>query len=224
MSKLPKNIKTVSFESNEYFQQETDKKQIYLHHSAGRGNAENMFKYWDTDRRGRIATCIGISSGNDGGIDGEIVQGFSSKYWGYHLGLNNGHFKREGLYYKDLNKISIGIEICAWGALSFRDGKFYSWANVEVPKEQVDTLETPFRNILHFHKYTTKQIDSVCALLSFWKDRYNIDITYKPENFWEISKKALKGENGLYSHTAVRYDKSDVYPSKELISALKNIS
>jgi N-acetyl-anhydromuramyl-L-alanine amidase AmpD len=224
MAKLPSNIRTVDFGSNEWFKEESQKTQIYLHHTAGRGDGERVFKFWDTDRRGRISTCIAISNANDGGKDGEIVQGFSSKYWGYHLGLSNGDFRRNGLNYIDLNKISIGVEICSWGALEYRDGKYYSWAKVEVPADQVDHLETPFRNIVHFQKYTQKQIESVCALLLYWKDRYGIDITYKPENFWNISKDALQGKNGLYSHAAVRYDKSDVYPSAELISALKKIS
>jgi hypothetical protein len=128
------------------------------------------------------------------------------------------------LKYQNLNKISIGVEICSWGSLSYRDGKFISWAGAEVPKDQVDTLETPWRNILHFQKYSNAQIDSVCALLLYWKEGYGIDITYKPEHFWEISKDALSGKNGLYGHGAVRTDKSDIYPSEALISALKKIS
>ena len=170
MAKLPSNIKLVDFPSDEWFKDEHKKTQIYLHHTAGRGSGEKTFKYWDTDRQGRVATCICISNGNDGGTDGEIVQGFSSKYWGYHLGLRNGDFRRNGLNYIDLNKTSIAIEICAWGSLSYRDGKYYSWANVEVPADQVEHLETPFRNISHFHKYTQKQIDSVCELLLYWKE------------------------------------------------------
>ena len=224
MAKLPSNIRTVDFGSNEWFKEESQKTQIYLHHTAGRGDGERVFKFWDTDRQGRVATCIAISSANDGGKDGEIVQGYSSKYWGYHLGLRESHFTRNGLKYQNLNKISIGVEICSWGSLSYRDGKFISWAGAEVPKDQVDTLETPWRNILHFQKYSNAQIDSVCALLLYWKERYGIDITYKPEHFWEISKDALSGKNGLYGHGAVRTDKSDVYPSEALISALKKIS
>jgi len=223
MAKLPSNIRMVDFPSDEWFKEESNKTQIYLHHTAGRGDGEKTFKYWDKDRQGRVATCICISSGNDGGKDGEIVQGFSSKYWGYHLGLRTSHFTREKLPYLNLNKTSIAIEICAWGSLSYRDGKYYSWANAEVPKDQVETLETPFRNILHFHKYTQKQIDSTCKLLLYWKDIYGIDITYKPQNFWDISLDALKGKNGLYGHAAVRYDKSDIYPSEDLIKALKSL-
>lgn len=224
MHKLPKNIKQVNFSLDEWCKEEHKKTQIYLHHTAGRGSGEKTFQYWDSDTQGKIATCVCISNGNDGGIDGQIVQGFSSKFWAYHLGLNNRHFKRLGLKYKELNKLSIGIEICAWGALTFRSGKYFSWANVEVPIQDVETLETPWRNIAHFHKYTQKQIDSVCELLLYWKDIYDIDITYKPENFWDISKDALIGKSGLYSHAAVRFDKSDIFPCNALLSALKNIS
>jgi N-acetyl-anhydromuramyl-L-alanine amidase AmpD len=222
MAQLP-NIKMVDFPADEYIAKETTKTQIYLHHTAGNGNGVSTFKYWDKAEDGRIATCICISNGNNGGVDGEIVQGFSSKYWAYHLGVREGVFKKRNLPYKNLNEISIGIEICAWGSLSYRDGKYFSWSNVVVPENEVEHLDKPFRGVMHFHRYTTKQIESVCNLLLYWKERYGIDITYKPENFWDISENALKGNNGLYGHAAVRVDKTDVYPCKELIEALKGL-
>jgi N-acetyl-anhydromuramyl-L-alanine amidase AmpD len=57
----------------------------------------------------RVATCVIIDR------DGTIKQGFSSKYWAYHLGLSNAHFKNEGLSYRNLDKTSIGIETNGMG-------------------------------------------------------------------------------------------------------------
>lgn len=223
MATLPKNIKMVDFPADEYIAEEHPKSQIYLHHTAGRGDGVKTFKGWDADGIGRIATCVCISNGNDGGIDGEIVQGFSSKYWAWHLGAREGIFKKAGVPYKNLDKISIGIEICNAGSLDFREGKFFTWYKQVVPEDQVCTLETPHKGIRHFHKYTAKQIDSTIALVKYWSEVYNIDVTYKEEEFWQVSKKALQGVNGLYSHNSIRYDKTDVYPDPELIAALKTL-
>ena len=68
------NIKHVSFPPKNYFNEDTPKKQVYLHHTAGNDDAEAVFRYW-TNNKVRIATCVAIDS------KGLIVQGFSSKKW-----------------------------------------------------------------------------------------------------------------------------------------------
>jgi hypothetical protein len=77
-------MKQVKF--NGYYKEECPKSQIYLHHTAGGGDGVATFKFWDADVT-NIATAIAISR------TGEIVQGFSSKHWAYHLGLKTSHFQ-----------------------------------------------------------------------------------------------------------------------------------
>ena len=78
------NIRQIEFPATQYIGEETKKKQIYLHHTAGNPSGEGVFNWWASNPE-RVATCVAISG--PGSNDGEIVQGFSSKFWGYHLGI-----------------------------------------------------------------------------------------------------------------------------------------
>lgn len=215
------NIKQVSFPSSQYIQEEHPKKQIYLHHTAGNPNGENVFKHWANNAE-RIATCVTISGRGTDCVDGQIIQGFSSKYWGFHLGLKESTFQRAGVPYKSLDRISIGIEICNWGQLTQKDGKFYTYVNRELPASQVCELEKPFKGYKFYHNYTDAQIESVKQLLLLWKDRYGIPLDYY-EDIWDITPRALKGASGVFTHNSVRRDKVDVYPHPKLIQMLKSL-
>jgi len=208
-------ITMVDFPSNQYYSEVVSKKQIYLHHTAGGPRASSVWNWWKNDK-GRIATCVVIDH------SGEITQGFSSKYWAYHLGLANKHFGVHGLPYKNLDKSSIGIEICNWGQLTKKGDKFFTYVNSEVPADQVTELETPYKGFKYYHSYTDAQIASTKELLLLWNDRYGIPLTYN-EDIWGITHRALKGESGVFTHNSVRTDKVDVYPHPSLVNMLKSI-
>ena len=213
-----------TFSSNQYIGEETKKVQIYLHHTAGNSNPLNVFTDWESNKE-RIATCVVIGGNpgtNSGWIDGEVVQGFSSKFWAYHLGLKESTFQKFNLPYKSLDKNSIGVEICNWGQLTKKGEKFYNYVNREVPLSQVTELEKPFRGYKYFHSYTDAQIESLKELLLLWKEKYNIPLTYN-EDIWDVTTRALKGETGLFTHCSVRYDKVDVYPHPKMVSMLKSL-
>lgn len=207
------NIKQVDFTN--YKNEVTTKIQIYLHHTAGGPNAENVFKYWQSDAT-PVATCVVIAR------DGQIVQGFPSEKWAYHLGLTNQIFANNKIPYRNLDKNSIGIEICAWGGLTKNGSKYYNYVNGEVPQSEVSELTTEFKGYKYYHKYTDEQINSIKMLLLLWHDKYNIPIVYN-ESMWAICKDALQGKPGLYTHVSVRNDKSDTFPQKELIAMLKSL-
>lgn len=215
------NLKQVIFSSNQYIQEEHPKKQIYLHHTAGNANGEQVFKDWESNTE-RIATCVTISGKGSNCVDGQIIQGFSSKHWAFHLGLKESTFQKAGVAYKSLDKISIGIEICNWGQLTLKNGKYYNYVNREVPADQVCKLDKPFKGFQYFHNYTDAQIASVKDLLIQWKAKYNIPITYNAD-IWDITPRALKGESGVFTHNSVRTDKVDVYPHPKLIEMLKSL-
>jgi len=212
------------FSASQYFAEEHPKTQIYLHHTAGNPNPFGVFNWWSNTPE-RVATCVTVGGTPNLGQnweDGEVVQGFSSKFWAYHLGLKQDVFSYNGLPYKSLDKISIGIEICNWGQLSYKDGKYYNYVGGVVPASEVCELPTPFKGYKFFHNYTDAQIAAVKDLLVLWKGKYNIPLTYN-EDIWDVTKRALKGEPGVYTHNSVRKDKMDVYPHPNLITMLKSL-
>lgn len=212
------------FPSGQFFAEEQPKKQIYLHHTAGNADPFGVFEGWASNAE-RIATCVTIGGKPKAGArwqDGEVVQGFSSKFWGYHLGLKESTFSRFNLPYKSLDRISIGIEICNWGQLTTKNGKFYNYVNKEVPTDQVCELATPHRGYKYYHNYTDEQIGAVKELLQLWKQKYNIPLDYHAD-IWDLTPRALRGDSGVFTHNSVRADKVDVYPHPKLIEMLKTL-
>jgi len=218
-------IKQVPLRESQYIKEATEKKQIVLHHTAGNSSGIGTIRMWDTDDRGRIATCVTISGKGQSKdtYDGEICQAFSSKHWGYHLGIKPDVFKSKGLPYRSLDKHAIGIEICNWGPLDRVNGKFYNYVDREVPADQVTELEIPYKGHKFYHRYTDAQIESTRQLLVYWNETYGIDLTYRHDDLWTVSTRALQGEPGVYTHNSYRKDKSDIYPCPRMIAMLKSL-
>jgi len=212
-------IRQVDFPANQYIQEEHPKKQIYLHHTAGGPDGVRTFSSWANNKE-RIATCVAISGKGRGCKDGEIIQGFSSKHWAFHLGLKESTFQKHGVKYKSLDKISIGIEICNWGHLTEKDGKFYNYVGGVV--EDVIKLPNKYKGHQFYHNYTDAQIEPTRDLLLLWRERYKIPITYN-EDIWDICPRALEGKAGVFTHNSVRTDKIDIYPHPKMIEMLKSL-
>ncbi|MBK9477677.1 MAG: N-acetylmuramoyl-L-alanine amidase [Bacteroidetes bacterium] len=203
-----KKIVQVKFPDAQYFKEEQVKKQIVIHHTVSGPDAVTVFEGWASNPD-RVATAF-VISGN-----GTIVQGFGSKYWAHHLGLKRPNNTA-------LNKASIGIEVCNWGGLTFKDGKYYSAFKREVPAANLVDYGKKFRGFRFFHKYTPAQIESLRQLLVFLADKYSISKTYNAD-MWDISSAALSGKNGIYTHVSYREDKSDMHPQEELVGMLKGL-
>lgn len=199
-----------------YFNEKTSKAQIYLHHTAGGANGQAQFSFWQADRT-PVATCVCISR------DGTIDQGYGSEYWAYHLGLASKHFASHDLPYKQLDKNSIGVEICNWGWLTKKGDEYYTYVGSKLPAERVIELQTPYKGHKYWEAYTDEQIASVRDLLVHWRKRYGIPIDYKESEMWGVSHDALSGVPGLYTHNSVRGDKTDIYPHPGLIAMLKSL-
>jgi hypothetical protein len=220
-----KKINQVPLGYNEYIREKHDKVQIVLHHTAGNSSGVNTINAWNNDKRGRIATCVCISGKGKSrnSYDGEIVQAFSSRYWAYHLGLKRDVFRAFGLPYKSIDKISIGVEICNWGSLTKIGDKFYNYVNREVPLDEVCILNSPYKCKKYYHKYTDAQIESTRQLLVYWNKVYGIPLDYIDENMWDLSKDALSGKPGVYTHNSYRKDKSDISPQPNMIKMLSSL-
>ncbi|MCE3296164.1 MAG: putative peptidoglycan binding protein [Crocinitomicaceae bacterium] len=217
-------IKQVKLKPTQYFEEEVPKTQIYLHHTAGNASGVNVAQDWANDDRGRIATAFVISGpGATNSADGEIIQCFSSRHWGYHLGVKTDVFSAYNVPYRVLDKTSVGIETCNWGQLTLKNGKYYNYVNKEVRPEFVTELTEPFKGFKYYHKYSDAQIESLRKLIIYLGKTYKINLKFDYDQMFKVSTKALKGENGMYSHNSVRKDKVDVYPCPRLIAMLKSI-
>ncbi len=203
-------------------------KYIFIHHTAGWANPYAVVKDWNDDVRGKIGTRYVIGgvnhSNNDSQYDGLIVKCIPDNGWAYHLGGTE-----QGVNFT-MHKYSIGIEICNFGYLTQKNGKFYTYTGAEIKKEFVVELNTPFNGYKFWHKYTDKQIESLVFLIKEIGKKYNIDITkglkerintIGVNKAFEYSKDCASGlVYGVLSHTNVRKDKTDVSPQPKLVDAL----
>ena len=217
------------FHDREFVKEKKDKNQIVLHHTVSGKGVGGDVNWWLKDKK-RIGTSFLIAN------DGEIHQVFNSAYWAYHLGLKSSHFQKEGLSYKDLNPTSIGIEIDSWGGLvkHSKDGLWYpaKWSKqlrMFVPNfksgavENVVEYPEGYRDFYGFERYTDEQIASTAALLIYLAEKYDIPLEYNAD-MWDVSKEALTGKSGIWTHTSYRRDKSDCHPQAELIEMLKSLA
>ena len=209
------NIVQTPLSASQYVKEMPKKTQIVLHHTVSNRNAANVIRGWDNTPE-KVATAVVV------GGDGVIHQAYSSKYWASHLGLGTKHFTPLGLKYQNLDKNSIGIEICAYGPLKYDGGEFKTIYGQTIPRDEVEELETPFKKHKFWHTYTDEQIESVEKLLKYWTRVYDIPLVYN-EDMWDISKEAMSGAPGIWNHTSYRTDKSDCYPAANLIAMLKGL-
>lgn len=224
MEKLDiKSIIQKQLSKNQYLQEKHTKTQIYLHHTAGNEDPINTANWFQKDPK-KIGTAfiIGGKSINKTYKDGDIVQCFSSAHWAYHLGLKEQIFKSNKVPYLQLDKISIGIEICNWGQLTFKNGKYYAYTGKEIPSNEVTVLSTEYKGYKYFHAYTDAQIESLRKLIIYLQETYKIKFKYSDDIF-KININALKGNPGIYTHNSVRLDKVDIYPCPRLITMLKSL-
>jgi N-acetyl-anhydromuramyl-L-alanine amidase AmpD len=210
------DIIQVDFPSNQYIRKQTNKKQLVLHHTVSGQGVDGDIAWWRKTTQ-RIGTAIIID------WKGKIYQCFSSKYWAYHLGAGDAN----------LDKGSIGIEIDSWGGLVKHNRLWYpaKWdkklkkniANISLsPVKNIQKYPKGFRGFYAFEKYTDEQIEALRKLLVFFSKKYKIPLDYN-EDMWDVSDKAMRGKEGIWTHVSYRKDKSDCHPQTELIEMLKSL-
>jgi len=219
-------IKTVPFATTNYINESSPKRQIYIHHTASSPNPFGVIKWWESTPE-TVATSF-VIGGTTGPSwkDGDIVQAFGSAKWGWHLGLAAKHLKAGGATAwsnKELNRQSIGIEICNWGYLTKTSKGFKNYAGGIVPDAEVVELEVPYKGYKYYQKYTPAQLDNTAELLRYLCAKWNIPSAFKGSRIFDICPDALQGAPGIWTHTSVRPDKFDCFPQKELISMLSSL-
>lgn len=214
---------------NQYFKEDCSavKKQILLHFTAGAPSAANTIHGWQFNPE-RVGTAFVISRGSKTEKDGEIFQAFGSKYWAYHIAFSKNTNKVPSKYHNftletQRAKESVAVEICNWGCLiKDKDGNFRNYVNGIVPANEVVTLDKPHRGYIYYHDFSVNQIASLKELIIYLCDKYKISKKYNPD-MWDISTRALDGENGIWGHCSFRSDKFDVAPLPKLVKMLQDI-
>ncbi|MCU0439305.1 MAG: N-acetylmuramoyl-L-alanine amidase [Raineya sp.] len=215
-------IKPVELQGfTDFIRAEFPKEQIVLHHSAGWDNARGMFDSWQKDGQRGVATAIGIID------NGTIVRGYNEVFWGHHIGSENWNNVA-------LNQKSVAVEICNFGCLMKREGKYFAWPNnygtkgpgVEIPESKVIKLN--YKGFEFYEVYTDKEIESLEKWILVMSLRWNIDLTYRHQDMFpntgQVSARALQGTNGMFTHNSFIDWKTDISPQPKMISMLEKLA
>lgn len=191
--KVMLDIKQLPLPANQYYQTKYDKKYIILHHTAG-GSAASSVAHWASNPD-HIATPFIIDR------DGTIYETYPPEMWAYHLGVKGN---------SDIEKHSIGIEICNYGAL--KDGKTYTGKLIPEDKR----VAVDFRGEKSWEAYTPEQIEALEQLIPYLCERFNIKLQTERKDFW-LYQDPAKLQMGIWSHTTVRKDKIDIAPQPAIV-------
>ena len=223
------------------------KNQIYIHHTAGGPSIEANLRTWEQITTYRQSThwIIGPTTAehifDDNywayhlGIPSATFTAIPVPY----KNLNTTSLSVELTSYGWLKKTS--------------NGTFLTYVDSEVPASQavqpVDANGIPLRNgyrgYAYYQEYTDYQIDFLENLLYTWVQgktsdglvggtstdlpgdtiiyKFSYDDLFPPADVKKLSKNALKGKPGIYTHNSVRSDKTDVAPTPKMVAMLKRL-
>jgi len=166
------------------------------------GSAVSTFNWWQQDTR-HIATAYLI------GRRGTVYEVFEPERWAYHLGLKDTN--------RQYDKSSIGIELTSVGPLTWYDGGYYQFGKVSQGTRydgkvfditRVIKDKCTWRGWRFFAEYTGEQVEALRLLLEMLSKEFSIELTY-PGSMVEVLDKVP--DSGVYAHSHVRKDKSDVH-------------
>ena len=220
----PLNFIDVKFPGNQFVNKRTKKKTFVLHYSSGWDNAKGMFNGWAKDKLGRVSTPYGIED------KGEIYRAFDASNYGFAIYINSKHnllpehlkefkTKKHDIF---LNKQAIQVEVCNWGRLKEENNKFYSWTGAEVPGEKTVFYENGYRGQRVFERITDEEIQALEKLILYHAVKDKLQLKYN-HDMWGLSERAIRGAEGIWSHTSYRTDKLDIHPQQELIAMLMRV-
>jgi N-acetyl-anhydromuramyl-L-alanine amidase AmpD len=225
---------------DQYYTEEVEKTQIYLHHTVG-GSARSTIGWWNTSNI-HVGTSYLVDR------DGSIYEVFAPEYWAYHLGLRTN-------FNKASNMKSIGIELCSEGAL--RDGgalnqilvnsgdsarmredilyafdifpnsnlKSSKWFRKAKPlyhllddKSLFSKVDKEWRGFTYFDAYDEAQMDGLFWLLQYLCDKFNIPRKFLSGDMSRFDISLAVDFKGILSHANVRADKTDVHQKFDWIN------
>lgn len=201
-------IEHIWLKKGQFVEIETMKTAIVLHHTAGRGKAENVISWWNSTKS-REGTHYIIEK------SGRIVQCIDEKFYAFHLGTRFSNNVQ-------LNAQSIGIELVNWGWI--KDGK--SYLGIKVPEAHILDLGFDWRGYRYFESYSDAQLDSAMRLIEAISKKWNISLKndYSVDSWFEVNQRAKSGQGGLWTHASYRSDKTDCSPQPHLIARLEQFN
>jgi len=197
---------------NQFIKQINKKKQIFLHLTESGPNADSILNSWGESAAPATAYIIDRR-------DGSIYEIFNPSYWSFHLGVKSTRGR--------LDKQSIGISLCNWGALYENNEAFWSYTRKEVPQSDVDEMHwVNWKGHKFFESITDEQIESLEKLLRFLVDKYEIKVQSEfDETFFDFNQEVIdKNLPGIWSHGSVRQDKIDLFPTEKITEMLNRIA
>jgi N-acetyl-anhydromuramyl-L-alanine amidase AmpD len=211
---MKNEIINIPFGEDQYYKATYPKTQIVLHHTVSNGTAYDVAAYWKS-QADRVATAFIIDKA------GEVYQLFDPRFYAGHVGDVDKEMLKHKLPIRSCSKASIGIELINMGALTRKDDVIYDAYGKKFLGEYIHYPEK-FRGYEYFAKYTQDQIDALGTLLVYLSRTFDIPTDYN-DDIWNVTKRALSGEKGIFSHTSFRSDKSDLHPQTEMITMLKSL-
>lgn len=204
----------------QYIQEICEKTQIVLHHTVGSGNPFNTVYGWNTTPI-RVGTAIVIAGREDNTKsykDGQIFEAFPLKFHASHVNVRT----LSNTARVNIEKRTIGIELCNYGQLTQINGKFYALGGkLLIPNNQVVDLGFVWRGSRFYHDYTDAQIESLRELLPKLCTDFNIPKKYCA--IFDVNQLAIRGVKGIYTHSDFRADKSDIAPIPKIVKLLKSL-
>lgn len=220
---------------DQYRKEVHEKTQQTFHFSAGWDNARGMFMGWQADKR-KVATAYGIID------NGVLCEAFDPKYaangigywftdnFGKVVGGNEKAYQLcpgtdNGITNRKIEDRNIQYEVCNWGGLTFKDGKYHTWAStlknpIVLPESKIITYEKPFRGLIHYEKITDEELETLWKAFRYNCAMFNIPAKFDVSNF-DLNVNAIMGVPGIYVHSNFRADKGDWPPDPRLIEMLK---
>jgi hypothetical protein len=203
-----------------------EKHWMILHHTAGWDNPYQVADIWSKDDK-TVGTEWVVGGQHVNNIqtkyDGKILKVMPSGSYAWHLTIGNNNLHRE----------SVGIEICSFGGLTEKNGKYYNYVGTEVHPGQVCDVGYNYRGSRYFHKLSDKQIESVKSILEYEQATNKIDMrkglpelikTKGVEYAFNMCDTNYMIKNpGLYTHGNAYAQKNDIFPQKELIDMLLSL-
>jgi N-acetyl-anhydromuramyl-L-alanine amidase AmpD len=217
VTKFPKIIKK-PLTKGQYVTEVVPKTSIFLHHTSG-SSAQGAWAWWN-QTPARVGTAYIIDR------DGSIWECFEPKYFASHLGLRGPN---------RIEKTSIGIELVSVGGLyKGPDGKanmFYplhpkTLSGKVIPPNEIFDAPGFHRSFDTFQKYTDAQVIALSQLIGYLKGMFTsieIPAEFTAKSLEFDSSVQAKAKGGIFSHTTVRADKSDIAPQPELIMAIDRV-
>lgn len=139
-------LEGVPFYQTQNFGMSMEPEAIVLHYSSGRNLMSTVRWFQSTESRSSAHVIIGR--------DGKIAQMVPFNVSALHCGMSSLNGKEK------CNQFTIGIELCNWGKLSYRNGMYYTAANTAVHEQDVVAIQHKFsqNKLMYWEKYTEDQV------------------------------------------------------------------